>query len=116
MHRDSVVTVSNIGKAAAREVVQLYLNRPVPVSGVPMAEWALKGYQRTALLEPGTNTTINFQLNFHDLSTVEADGSRVMTLGEYTVKVGGGHPRDIRCPAKLVAAAVNITAECALLV
>ena len=30
---------------AAREVAQLYLNRPKPPAGLPIAPWALKGYQ-----------------------------------------------------------------------
>jgi beta-glucosidase len=104
----ATVTVHNTGKIAAREVVQLYLNRPKPPSGIPLAIWALKGYQRTELLAPGASATLDFELNSHDLSTVQASGSRSVTPGNYVVKVGGGNPRDTRSPAAPVAATVAI--------
>jgi beta-glucosidase len=104
----ATVTVHNTGTIAAREVVQLYLNRPKPPSGVPLAMWSLKGYQRTELLTAGASATLHFELNSHDLSTVQADGSRSVTPGSYVVKVGGGNPRDTRSPAAPVAATIAI--------
>lgn len=109
------VTVSNEGSTVAREVAQLYLKRP-PLSGVPMAQWALRGYQRTAPLAPGASTTLHFQLGFQDLSTVQSDGSRTLTPGAYTIEVGGGHPRDTRAPATPAVAVVDVAAACTLLV
>lgn len=108
----AAVTVTNHGTTAAREVAQLYLGRPTPAAaGLPFAKWALKGYQRTSILAPGTSTTLHFELNFHDLSTVQADAVRVVTAGAYSVQIGGGHPRDSRVPSTPVVGTVNIAAS-----
>ena len=102
------VTVTNTGSTAAREVAQLYLNRPAPSSGVPLAKWALKGFQRSESLAPGASATLNFVLTFHDLSTVNSDGSRQLSAGTYNVQLGGGHPRDARVTAKPALASISI--------
>lgn len=107
------VTVTNVGKVAAREVAQLYLNRPV-AEGVPSAPWAFKGYQRTTVLAAGASVTLFFSISTHELSTVMNDGSRTVTPGVYTVKIGGGNPRDSRVPAKPVASTTHVAAGCAL--
>jgi hypothetical protein len=167
----ATVTVTNTGTTAAREVVQLYLNRPVPLTaGLPMAKWALKGYERSAILAPAASATLNFVLTYvfvarlleampahgvmeervrtssipiivagggyqwyvladcppsspplsmmvphryHDLSTVQADASRVLTGGVYTVQIGGGHPRDARVHAAPIVSTVKICSSCA---
>jgi beta-glucosidase len=104
------VTVSNVGATAGREVAQLYLKRP----GAPSALWPLRGYQRTAVLAPGAGSTLVFGLTAHDLSTVRADGTRVILAGNYTVQIGGGNPRDPRAPATPIAASMVVAAGCAL--
>ena len=108
----AAVTVTNVGKVAAREVAQLYLGRPKPVSNVPMAAWALKGYQRTHVLAVGASVTLHFEINAQELSTVMHDGSRSVTAGSYTVKVGGANPRDTRAPASPVGGSVHVAAGC----
>lgn len=105
----AVATVTNAGKVASREVSQLYLGRPKPPAAVPMAAWPLKGYERTELLAPGASATVRFELTRHDLSTVHSDGTRQVTPGAYTVKVGGGNPRDPRAPAAPVAGSVTLS-------
>lgn len=97
----ATVTVTNTGKVASREVAQLYLNRP----GSPAAPWALRGYGRTAVLAPGASAALAFSLTAQDLSTVRADGGRAIPAGTYTIKVGGGNPRDRRVPALVAASA-----------
>ena len=106
------VTVTNVGTVPGREVAQLYLNRP-SLTGVPMAPWPLKGYQRTAVLAPGASVTLTFSVSAHQLSTVMHDGSRTVSPGLYTVKVGGGNPRDPRLPASPVAATLRVASRCA---
>lgn len=82
------VTVSNTGKAAGDEVVQLYLKFPV-VPGSPLR--ALHGFQRIHL-EPGASQTIEFHLSPRDLSMVTERGSIIVAQGKYTLLVGGGQP------------------------
>jgi beta-glucosidase len=82
------VTVTNTGKVAGDEVVQLYLRFP-DVSGAPRL--ALRGFQRIQL-EPGANQKVEFQLKARDLSMVTAVGDILVAAGEYTVSIGGGQP------------------------
>ena len=64
------VTVTNTGKIAGDEVVELYLQFP-DVSGAPRR--ALRGFQRVHL-EPGASQKVDFQLNPRDLSMVDRSG------------------------------------------
>ena len=82
------VTVSNTGKAAGDEVVQLYLKFP-EVPGAPLR--ALRGFQRIHL-EPGASRTIEFHLSPRDLSMVTEAGNIIVAQGKYTLLVGGGQP------------------------
>ena len=105
----ATVQVKNVGEVASREVAQLYLNRP----GSPAAPWPLRGYSRTALLAPGASATVAFELSARDLSTVQADGSRRVVPGTFTVKVGSGSPRDPAVSAGATATIVLSAAGCA---
>jgi beta-glucosidase len=82
------VTVTNTGKVAGDEVVQLYLTFP-DVPGAPLR--ALRGFQRVHL-DRGASQKLDFQLNPRDLSMVTDAGDIVVAQGEYTVSVGGGQP------------------------
>jgi beta-glucosidase len=82
------VTVTNTGKIAGDEVVQLYLKFP-GVPGAPIR--ALRGFQRIHL-EPGACQVVQFQLKSRDLSMVTEAGDIVVAQGKYTVSVGGGQP------------------------
>jgi beta-glucosidase len=82
------VTVTNTGKVAGDEVVQLYLKFP-DVPGAPLR--ALRGFQRVHL-DRGASQKLDFQLNPRDLSMVTDAGDIVVAQGEYTVSVGGGQP------------------------
>jgi beta-glucosidase len=82
------VSVTNNGKVAGDEVVQLYLKFP-DVPGAPLR--ALRGFQRIHL-EPGAKQKVEFQLNPRDLSMVTEGGDIIVAQGDYTVSVGGGQP------------------------
>jgi beta-glucosidase len=82
------VTVTNTGKVAGDEVVQLYLKFP-PVNGAPRI--ALRGFQRIHL-EPGASQKVHFELKNRDLGMVTENGNPIIAGGEYTISVGGGQP------------------------
>src|SRR5947208_6630188 len=82
------VTVTNTGKVAGDEVVQLYLKFP-DVEGAPIR--ALRGFQRIHL-EPGAKQRVEFHLSPRDLSMVTEGGDIVVAEGKYTVSIGGGQP------------------------
>ena len=85
---DASVTVTNSGKVAGDEVVQLYLKFP-SVAGAPIR--ALRGFQRIHL-EPGASQKVAFHLNPRDLSMVTETGDIIVAQGKYTVSIGGGQP------------------------
>jgi beta-glucosidase len=85
---DASVTVTNTGKIAGDEVVQLYLKFP-DVPGAPIR--ALRGFQRIHL-GPGASQVVEFQLKSRDLSMVTEAGDIIVAQGKYTVSVGGGQP------------------------
>jgi beta-glucosidase len=82
------VTVTNTGKVAGDEVVELYLKFP-PVAGAPRV--ALRGFQRVHL-EAGQNQQVHFELKNRDLSMVTEAGQPIIAAGDYTISVGGGQP------------------------
>lgn len=82
------VTVTNTGKVAGDEVVQLYLKFPA-VKGAPRI--ALRGFERIHL-DPGASQKVHFQLKPRDLSMVTEEGNPIIAQGDYTITIGGGQP------------------------
>ena len=82
------VRVTNSGKVAGDEIVQLYLQFP-GVPGAPIR--ALRGFHRIHL-SPGGSQIVSFHLNPRDLSMVTDAGDRIVAQGRYTASVGGGQP------------------------
>jgi beta-glucosidase len=85
---DANVMVTNAGKVAGDEVVQLYLKFP-PVKGAPLI--ALRGFERIHL-EPGASQKVHFQLRARDLGMVTEEGNPIVGQGDYTISIGGGQP------------------------
>jgi beta-glucosidase len=82
------VTVTNSGKSAGDEVVQLYLKFP-DVAGAPIR--ALRGFQRIHL-QAGASQKVEFHLNPRDMSMVTDIGDIIVAEGKYTVSIGGSQP------------------------
>jgi beta-glucosidase len=85
---DADVTVTNTGKVAGDEAVQVYLKFP-SVKGAPLV--ALRGFQRIHL-EPGSSQKVHFELKDRDLGMVTEVGDPIIAAGEYTISIGGGQP------------------------
>ncbi len=85
---DASVTVTNSGKVAGDEVVQLYLKFP-DLPGAPIR--ALRGFKRVHL-DPGASQDVQFHLAPRDLSMVTDAGEILVPPGNYTVSIGGGQP------------------------
>jgi beta-glucosidase len=82
------VTVTNTGKVAGDEAVELYLKFP-DVKGAPQI--ALRGFQRIHL-EAGASQQLHFELKERDLGMVTEDGNPIVAAGDYTIIIGGGQP------------------------
>ncbi|MDQ6634390.1 MAG: beta-glucosidase BglX [Gemmatimonadota bacterium] len=78
--------VTNTGRVAGEEVVQLYLRDEVASIARPVRE--LKGFRRV-LLAPGERRTVQFTLDVRDLAFYDADMRHVAEPGAFRVFVGG---------------------------
>ncbi|TQM12478.1 beta-glucosidase [Pseudoxanthomonas sp. 3HH-4] len=80
------VRVTNTGKRAGDEVVQLYVRDDVATITRPVKQ--LRGFQRVSL-QPGESKTVTFTLGFDDLAMYDARMQQVVEPGTFTVFVGG---------------------------
>jgi len=80
------VTVTNTGKRAGAEVVQLYVRDDVASVTRPVK--LLRGFERVQLA-PGQSKTVTFKLGFEDLAMYDAAMKRVVEPGSFTVFAGG---------------------------
>jgi hypothetical protein len=79
--------VTNIGKVAGKEVVQVYFSAPRTGLDKPYQE--LAGYAKTDLLPPGASQTLTISFKTTEMSSY--DGSKaayVMDAGDYLIRVG----------------------------
>jgi beta-glucosidase len=80
------VDVTNVGKVAGDEVVQLYIRDDVGSITRPVQE--LRGFRRVRLT-PGETRTVVFAIDVQDLAFHDAALARVAEPGSFTVFVGG---------------------------
>ena len=83
-------TVTNTGKRAGDEVVQLYVSHPQNGNTrVPLR--ALKGFKRIHL-DKGESRQVTFTLSPEELSLVDEKGNQVEKEGTVELYIGGGQP------------------------
>ena len=83
----ATVTVTNSGKTAGKEVVQLYISAPTGKLDKPAAE--LKAFVKTGVLKSGESQTIAFTITARDLASFQTKTtSWIADAGVYTVKIG----------------------------
>ena len=79
------VTVTNTGKVAGKEVVQMYLQDVVGSTTRPVRE--LKGFEKISL-EPGESKVVKFEITPELMSHYNSDLEFVAEPGEFIVSVG----------------------------
>ena len=85
--QDLVVScrLTNTGKRAGEEVVQLYIRDQFASRARPVKE--LKGFKRI-YLEPGESKVVRFRLFSDQLALIDVDGNLTVEPGEFTVMIG----------------------------
>lgn len=79
------VTLTNTGKYAGEEVVQLYISDPV--ASVARAVKDLKGYKKV-MLKPGERREVTFTITTEDLRFFNSALERVWEPGEFIIHIG----------------------------
>jgi beta-glucosidase len=81
------VTVTNLGKVAGKEIVQVYVSAPGKTLHKPAME--LVAFGKTVLLAPGENQILEFGITTRDIASFDEESSSwVAEAGDYTLKVG----------------------------
>jgi len=86
------VAVTNNGKVAGKEVVQLYIRDIVGSSTRPVKE--LKGFQKVEL-KAGETKTISFTISVEDLKFYNYDLKYDWEAGDFNIMIGG-NSRDVK--------------------
>ena len=93
----ATVTVTNTGKVAGREVVELYVSAPAGGLEKPIRE--LKSFNKTKLLAPGESQTLTFEVSHYELASFNEEHSAWETAsGKYELQFGAS-VADIRAKA-----------------
>jgi beta-glucosidase len=85
-----VVTVTNTGNVAGKEVVQFYAQAPYYEGGVEKSAIQLLEYNKTNLLQPGESQTIEIVADLQNLASYDEDNAQTYILdgGKYYFTVG----------------------------
>lgn len=104
------LTITNTGKVAGKEVVQLYISAPAVKLAKPAEE--LKAFAKTALLQPGKSQTVEFVITAADLASFDTNStSWVAEAGKYIVKAAASS-EDVKQQATFELAKDIVTEKC----
>ncbi len=100
------VKVTNAGKVAGDEVVQLYLKDEEASTIRPKVQ--LEGFKRIHL-NAGESKVVDFELTARQFSMIGANEKRVIEKGWFTISIGGGQP-DVKI-SNTVSARIELTGQ-----
>ena len=93
----ATITVTNTGKRAGKEVVELYVS--APAGGLEKPARELKAFVKTKELQPNQSETLTMNLSLYDLASYnETTQAWETAAGKYTISFGAS-VEDIRATA-----------------
>ncbi len=82
------VKVTNTGKMAGKDVVQLYFSAPYTPGGIEKSAIELAAYAKTKLLEPGASENLTLSFPVRDMSSYDMNTEAyVLDAGQYGIKL-----------------------------
>lgn len=94
------IDITNIGKVAGKEVVQLYVKAPESNLAKPRKE--LKAFAKTKLLQAGEKQTLSLNIKSDDLASFDEDRHAwVLDSGRYQLEIGNS-VTNIECCTELI--------------
>jgi beta-glucosidase len=102
------VVVTNTGKVAGDEVVQLYVKHVA--ASVPVPIRSLQGFKRVHL-KPDKTETVSFTLTPRQLSLIDNQSRRVVEPGEIEIQTGGGQIGARVSSSQVLTARLKITGD-----
>ena len=83
------VTVTNTGKVAGKDAVQVYFNPPYTDGGIEKASANLVTFGKTDSIEPGASQTLTLTFNTEDMASFDSKdkGCYVLEEGDYIISI-----------------------------
>ena len=83
------VTVTNVGKVAGKDIVQLYNTAPYLEGGIEKSHVELIAFDKTDNLEPGASETFKFEIPIENLASYDYKNAKsyVVESGKYEIKL-----------------------------
>jgi len=82
------VKVTNTGKVAGKDVVQVYANPPYTKGGIEKASANLVGFAKTELLQPGESETVTIQWVAQDMASFDWNDANKNSFVGYELEGG----------------------------
>ena len=86
------VDVTNTGKVAGKDVVEVYFTPPYNNGGIEKASVNLVQFEKTQILDPGATETVSFSIPKEDMASYDSgikikEGGYILEAGEYEISV-----------------------------
>lgn len=103
------VTVTNTGKTAGKDVVEVYYNPPYTNGGIEKASANLIAFEKTDMLEPGASQKITISFNAEDMASYDAKNVKgyVLEAGDYQISVNSDSHNQIASKTYNVPETIN---------
>ena len=82
------VRVTNTGKVAGKDVVQLYATAPYTPSGIEKSSTELVAYEKTKLLEPGESQDVTLEFALDDVASYDSQDANANGFAGYELERG----------------------------